>query len=123
MKTENKQYHEEDSSGAMSVSAFERFMDYTEEEDRKILFDHIMVGLLKESLVKHCLTCHVNEVWRIVSENTTFPWFCVGSTVAGIELFLWAYGKPNLSYQDFTDPAGKFELVPGIQFDFENCMK
>lgn len=123
MKAETKEYHEEDCSGAMSVSAFERFMDYDEEENREILFDHIMVGLLRESLIKPCVTRHVTEVWRIVAEDTAFPWFCVGSTVAGIELFLWAYGKGNLRYQDFTDPAVEFDLVSEIQFDFENCME
>jgi len=51
MKTENREYHQEDCSGAISVSAFERFMDYTEEEDRQILFDHIIqVTFQKASL-------------------------------------------------------------------------
>jgi len=100
------------------------FMGFDVEEEQLELLPHIMSGLLKELLIadrfetgagvllgERYVESYFNE-----DEAEEFmdaiirPELAVQPTSAGIELFLWAHGKGNLSPLSFFDADHSFEL-------------
>ena len=89
--------------------------DKQEQNKIKIIFPHIPFGLTKESLLGDDFRYGpIEEIAKYFSERPTKPGIVFRPSVLGIELFLWAYGKSNLTLRDFLEPANQFEIDSSI---------
>lgn len=96
---------------------YRALMDFNEGEDGRLLVSHIMSGLVKELLITELHGVGSTAFMRVRIAKTEFhPEVAISiiPTLPGIELFLWANGKPNLSFEEFFDPATQFEPIEGI---------
>ena len=53
---------------------------------------------------------------RLIRRDKLLSRLCIAvqPTIPGIELFLWAHGRPELSYSELFHPANKFDLAADI---------
>ena len=81
-------------------------MEFDKQEQKKInvLMEHTLIGLHKEKLLYKQLTRDNGE-------------YCLFPSQFGIELFFWAYGKPDLATRDFFDPANQFEISKEVNIN------
>ena len=94
---------------------FNHAMDFSENENAKVLIPHLMFGLLRENLIgEHILfgsgpylKKHVNK--RLKSGIIFLP------STFGIELFLWANGKGRLATSEFSSKENKFNQLINIE--------
>lgn len=84
-------------------------MEFDEQEKREVLLTHIMFGLQKESLIEPTFGFGPTEVMRKYFKKATTG-INFQPSILGVELFLWAYGKSNLTPDEFLNPANQFEL-------------
>lgn len=92
-------------------------MNFSEAEDGNILVSHIMTGLVKELLVAERFGTGTGRFMRQRKSTTGFhdePALSIVPTLPGVELFLWAHGKSDMSFVSFFDPATQFELNSDI---------
>ncbi|MEK6279177.1 MAG: hypothetical protein AABN95_02380 [Acidobacteriota bacterium] len=102
---------------------YHKFMGFSYDEEQMDMIPHIISGLVKELLIAErfdtgaglllgervldSISIDGREELLDVINN---PEIGVQPTVAGIELFLWAHGKPNIHPLSFFDRANQFEL-------------
>lgn len=96
-------------------STYETAMDFSENEDVNILLSHIIFGLAKEGLIEKRFSFGSKESLQKIFENAYTEGIIFQPSVLGIELFLWAYGKSDLTNEDFFRPNNKFEVDSNIK--------
>lgn len=94
------------------LEIYEQAMAFSAGEDVRILYPHIANGLMKEFLIHERL----KGGGFLSKEGLGLEDFALGiqPTILGIELFLWAYGKPNMRYEEFFNQEQQFELAEGV---------
>src|ERR1043165_273309 len=98
---------------AIPVSIYETFMGFIDGENGDLIVAHIISGLYKELLIDEWFGIGTGRFVRHRLGPTEFYHELVLSvipTLSGIELFLWAHGKPNLMFTEFFDPSNQFPL-------------
>ncbi len=88
--------------------------DRLELKKSQALFDHTMYGLNKESLIEDGFKYGSKEHVAKFFKNATKPGVIFQPSILGIELFLWAYGKSDLTGNDFFKTANQFEIDSSI---------
>lgn len=120
---------EEQGRGDLRVPlpVYKGFMDFGPKEDGGLLISHIMAGLLRELLLAEWPSTRLGIIRELtqtvlLGEKNDGKFelsdggvgykthgLAIQPTVPGVELFLWAHGRANLSYLDFFDPKEQFE--------------
>lgn len=96
-------------------STYETAMDFSENEDVNILLSHIMFGLAREGIIEDNFKFGSKESMQRTFKNAPTEGIIFQPSPLGIELFLWAYGKSDLTNEDFFRPNNKFEVDSNIQ--------
>ncbi len=92
-------------------------MDFSKEERPKenVIFDHVIWGLFKESLINQGFAMGSTEIIREFSQTAAEPGLVFTPSALGVELFLAAYGKADTSNVAFLDPNVTFESLADVQ--------
>ncbi len=85
-------------------------MEFEEEEKINVLLSHIMFGLQKEGLIEDDFHFGSKEYIEKWLKNATAGGIIFQPSSLGVELFLWAYGKPHLKNIDYLKPCNDFEI-------------
>jgi len=96
-------------------------MDFNPEEINKIepILEHVIFGLQKESLIEDDFKFGALELMKSYFSNLQKPGIILQPSALGVELFLWAYGKADLIYQDYLKTTtifpinGNIKIIPG----------
>lgn len=96
-------------------STYEAAMDFSENEDVNILLSHIMFGLAKEGLIENNFSIGSKESLQKIFKNAPTEGIIFQPSMLGIELFLWAYGKSDLTNKDFFQSNNNFEVDSNIK--------
>ncbi len=89
---------------------YETAMEFEQEENINVLSSHIIFGLQKESLIGDIFGYGPKEHIKKWFKNAPTKGIIFQPSVLGIELFLWAYGKPHLFGRDYLKPCNEFEI-------------
>ncbi|MFH1825214.1 MAG: hypothetical protein ABH873_08355 [Candidatus Firestonebacteria bacterium] len=89
---------------------FVEAMDFDEKENINVLIGHIMFGLQKEKLIEDFFLYGSKEYIEKHFNKATTSGIIFQPSSLGIELFFWAYGKADLTNNDFFKPENKFEI-------------
>jgi hypothetical protein len=109
-------------------NVFIKAMDFDEKEEemKSTICDHIMTGLGAQKLIgpewvfdnnKEVLEQWINERQGRIKMSYELPSEMNGffePSLLGIELFLWAYGRSDLSINKFLDKVNHFEILNEI---------
>lgn len=85
-------------------------MEFDGQENVEVLWDHIMFGLAKESLIDDFFYSGDKEYIKQFFGKAPGPGIIFQPSPLGIELFLWAYGKGDLPIKEFFNPMNQFEI-------------
>ncbi|MCB7128605.1 MAG: hypothetical protein J3T61_03595, partial [Candidatus Brocadiales bacterium] len=92
------------------LEVYDHSMDFDQQEKTEIFLPHVMFGLRKETLVGNYWMCGTKEDLEKHFKQVPAPGIIFQPTGLGIELFLWAYGRADLSVHEFLNPANQFEI-------------
>jgi hypothetical protein len=100
---------------------YEPAMDFTKAENAKVLLQHAIDGLTKENLLRGVQTVtdgnEEHDSQRFFRIKINKPGFLFCPTSHGIEFFLWAHGKSEMSISSFFDRDERFELDHRINIE------
>lgn len=85
-------------------------MEFNEKENIHVLLQHTMFGLQKEKLIEDEFQYGTKEHIIKSFQKASTAGIIFKPSSLGIELFLWAYGKSDLTNQDFFKPENIFEI-------------
>lgn len=130
----------------IALSTYERFMGFDEKENPINIFSHIMSGLSKESLIRDAFGTGSGKllgdtdfvqvydreegIFKLETKEDLgglmLDWprpnetmFGIYPTIAGIELFLWAYGRTDMEYSEFFSSSIQFNQDEDIRISDE----
>lgn len=120
---------ERDSEIYLPIDVWEQAMDFSEQEKPQLIVNHVLFGLAKEYLIgkAFCLmsvdnlktgytfTGSTEMVSRNNLQGVTKDGILFMPAIPGIELFLWAYGRPEISYSEVCNTDNLFPLDPQVQ--------
>ena len=101
------------------IEAYQTAMAFEGGEKLKVyqILEHAMFGLDRENLIELCAFGQRQHLSRFYYGDTSHPLgdgFVFKATGYGVELFLAAYGRHDVTIHDFLLPNCRFPLVNGI---------
>ncbi len=102
----------------ISINDFYKSMDFVKGENPEILIPHIFFGLRKFELIDKFYYGTDKGVTIDINGNRKKGIRIIPSAL-GAELFLWVYGKSNLTNKEILNDGYEFPLVEGIQLEGE----
>ncbi|HEY5743227.1 MAG TPA: hypothetical protein VIS99_11860 [Terrimicrobiaceae bacterium] len=101
----------------VSFGAFVRGLDLQEGEEVATLLPHILNGLIREGLIEDDFAGgDVAHIKKSKGLDVPEDGMVMSPSALGLELFLWAYGKGNLSLSAMFDPSVEMKALPGILY-------
>lgn len=109
------------------VEVFNKAMDFSDDENSMIILHHAIAGLTRELLIDelwgHSAGIYYSTQIAINDKNysneeikeLSKPSLILQPTIPGVELFLWAYGKPELAWMQFFDGRVQFDLDSNVE--------
>lgn len=85
------------------AECYVRAMDFSPDEDVNIILPHVIVGLAREGLIEDTFSYGAKEHLAGIYSSATSDGLILTPSAMGIELFLWAHGQGNVSFQHFLD--------------------
>lgn len=105
----------------MPMDEYSAAMDFAEKEDKNTIVAHSIVGLIKESLLDKYYAIIGSDVIKEFSDEIEKPGVVFQPSSIGVELFIWAHGRKDLSVQEFFNPENKFKFADEI-YKPQNCL-
>lgn len=93
---------------------FKTAMDFHENEDMSVLTPHILFGLQKEDLIVRNFRYGELKFIKNTFNQANSGGIIFTPSALGVELFLWAYGKSNISIKEFMKCGEQFERIGNI---------
>ena len=85
-------------------------MDYSLEEDKIVITDGVLIGLIRETLIdSNILAGDIENVKRVYKEATEGGIIFVPS-IAGFELYMWSHGYSHIDIDKFLSLDYESEL-------------
>src|SRR5687768_15700449 len=101
----------------VSFSDFARGLDLQEGENIGILLPHILGGLIREGLVEDDFAWgDAAHVKKSKGFDVTEGGIVLSPSTLGLELYLWAYGKGNLTLHSMFDSSVEFKALSEIAY-------
>lgn len=99
-------------SPIIGLDSFESAMEFGPGERPELLINHILMGLDKEGLLseQYATGAYLSPYTKRTAESG----IRLNPTIAGVELFLWAHGRPDLPYAALFDADVSIELFDGL---------
>jgi hypothetical protein len=96
------------------ASVFAQAMALESGEDIGVILSHTIFGLEKEGLIGPRFAFGNPEYVKQLAPDAEILGLVVGPSALGVELFLWANGRPHVPATQFFDPAVALEPLPDI---------
>jgi len=90
-------------------------MDFAKGEMANNIIAHTLFGLAREMLIEDNFQTGSRDILQKNFRQAPGPGLIFQPSVLGIELFLWAYGKPNMNILDFFDVENKFDIEASVK--------
>jgi hypothetical protein len=103
------------------MPAFLSAMEFGKGENINNILPHVMFGLSREFLIENQFQFGGLDHLRGVYAKADVPGILFVPSPLGVELFLWAHGRPDLSINDLLNPNVSFtsevaiNVTPGIR--------
>lgn len=99
----------------ISFDSFFKAMDIQDNEPIGAILPHIFSGLTKENLIKSQYVHGAVDILKKHYKEATKPGIVYWPSMFGVELFLWANGKSEISVVQFFNKGIEFEKIEGIK--------
>lgn len=94
----------------MPYSVYNKAMDYSQDEDKVVITDGILIGLVRESLIENELLAGRIETVKKGYDAAEEAGIVFIPSIAGFELFMWSHGYSHIDLDEFFNLDYESEL-------------
>lgn len=103
------------------IDEYSQAMEFVHNENRNTIVAHSIVGLIKENLLDRFYAIGNVDIMKGICERINNTGVIFQPSAIGVELFLWACGRPELSVQEFFSKNIRFDFDIDIKTP-QNCI-